>query len=219
MPGKYGLLRPELCLLLLTVVSAGCGGDPYQNIAVVSGRVTCNDKPAVGGFVIFNPVDAPKQTGREAGVPGRSSYGRVNDDGTFSLVLEVRGKDAERPGALVGRHAVVFKEPRTAPLELDPRDLRYGPEIVAQIKAKAARENPVYEPLDCDNAITPTDVEVKSGKNEFTFTLAPDPTKPSKNAAAKRSGQSGFRDPDRIPAQRANKMREQFSDGADKKSP
>ena len=99
-----------LFVLLLGMI-CGCS-DAYPK-AVVTGRVMCGDKPAFGGVVTFQPLDAPEKTGNPAGNPGGISRGKVEQDGTFRLTYESRGADREQVGAVIGPHRVSFILPMT----------------------------------------------------------------------------------------------------------
>jgi hypothetical protein len=71
----------------------------------------------------------------------------------------------------------MFNMPRTKPatLDADTRIVLAGPEHAAELKAaeEAVARVPVYAPLPCSNKISPAEVEVKPGENEFEFTLQP----------------------------------------------
>jgi hypothetical protein len=179
MVGFRGRLCWGLWVVLIGGQILGCGGNPYR-LATVRGRVTCQGKPATGGEVVFQPIDAPEKTGRASGQSGRPSRGTVEADGTFTLTCDLiaDGKPGESaPGALLGPHRVVFKMPRTTrpTMDADTRLVLSGPEHKAELKAaeEALTRVPVYAPLPCSDKITPGEVEVKAGKNEFEFTLQP----------------------------------------------
>jgi len=100
----------------------------------------------------------------------------VGEDGTFTLVCDLvaDGKPGEQaPGALVGPHRVTFTMPRTtrATLDADTKYVLSGAELKAE-EERLARL-PVYAPLPCGDKITPGEVEVKAGENEFEFVLTP----------------------------------------------
>ena len=75
--------------------------------APVSGKVTCNGQPITEGYVLFTPIlDAsadPKKS-------GKSAYGTIQPDGTYTLTTYEEGD-----GALLGRHEVRVYRP-------DPED-------------------------------------------------------------------------------------------------
>ncbi len=178
MVGFRGRLCRGLWVVLIGGQVLGCA-NPYR-LATVRGHVTCQGKPAVGGQVVFLPIDAPERTGRPSGQSGRPSRGTVGADGTFTLTCELiaDGKPGESaPGALIGPHRVLFKMPLTTrpTMDADTRIVLSGAEHKAELKAaeEALARVPVYAPLPCSDKITPGEVEVKPGSNEFEFTLAP----------------------------------------------
>ena len=162
-------LAALLFLSLLVPVLGGCGGDAYPK-AVVTGRVMCGDKPAWGGVITFQPVDAPEKTGNPPGNPGGVSRATVEEDGTFRLTYEARGASPEDDGAVIGPHRVVFIPPVTEPPKWESRFNELPEEDQAQIKAELAKQK-VYPKLECGIELTPNEVEVKPGENNFDFTL------------------------------------------------
>jgi hypothetical protein len=153
--------------LACALLFGGCAGK--YDMAPVRGRVTtCQGKPAAGGVVVFQPLDAPDKTGRPAGHPGMASEGTVGADGTFTLTC-LDGKS----GAIVGPHRILFRMPLTRRPTLTAEErATLSPE---DIKAAEADLNskPVYAPIPCGDKVTPNEVEVKPGQNEFDFTLPP----------------------------------------------
>jgi hypothetical protein len=162
-----------LGLAVLAVTAAGCGSNPYRT-APVSGTVMCNGKPAFGGTIRFRPVDAPEETGRPPGQPGREAFATVEEDGTFTLMMDTAADATQAGGALIGRHEVIFESPRTKPVPI-PADDREGLTAaeVQALRADIDRRYPVYQPLACSAEITPREVEVVAGQNVFEFTLSP----------------------------------------------
>jgi hypothetical protein len=158
-----------LCTVMCSSLLNGCGSNLYQ-LAPVRGRVTCQGKPATGGMVVFQPIDAPDKTGRPAGHSGSASSGTVGEDGTF-ILTSMDGKAGA--GALVGPHQVLFRPPPTKrpTLPADDRATMSPEEIKAAEEVN--RRMPVYPPLPCSANLSPSDVEVKPGQNEFVFTLQP----------------------------------------------
>jgi hypothetical protein len=157
-----------ICAALAIAALAGCS-NPYQQ-APVRGRVTCNGKPAVGGTIIFQPLDAPARTGRPAGEPGIASSGVIGEDGSFVLA----SIDASLGGgAVIGPHQLIFQAPPTQrpTISADERAVMSPEEIQAAEEVNARL--PVYPPLDCSTTLAPAEVEVKPGNNEFAFTLQP----------------------------------------------
>lgn len=164
--GRIGL---ALCAALSSSLVSGCGSNPYH-LAPVRGRVTCQGKPATGGMVLFQPLDAPDKTGRPAGHSGSASSGTVGEDGTFTLT-SMDGKSGT--GALIGPHQVLFRPPPTKrpTLHADDRATMSPEEIKAAEEIN--RRMPVYPPLPCSAHLAPGEIEVKPGQNEFVFTLQP----------------------------------------------
>lgn len=173
----------------LGILCSGCGDDLYER-AEVTGRCTCNGKPAVGGYVIFEPIDAPEKTGRPKGNPGRIARGMVKEDGSFSMVLDPRGAELAAEGAFTGPHRVSFLPPLTEPIPWNPADDWLEPEEKEKVKAELAAI-PIFEPLECGaEGITPGEVEVNPGSNEFEFTLQPGGTKGPSRARLEPLGSS-----------------------------
>lgn len=157
------------CAAVVVSLLCGCGSNPYQ-MAPVRGRVTCMGKPATGAVVIFQPLDAPGQTGRPAGHPGSASSGTVGEDGTFTLT-SMDGKSGS--GALLGPHQVILRLPPTKRPTLSADDrATMSPEEIQKAE-EINRNMPIYPPLPCSDKVTPGEVEVKPGSNEFEFTLQP----------------------------------------------
>lgn len=162
-----------MCLTLSAALAgsllSGCGSNLYQQ-APVRGRVTCQGKPATGGVVVFQPLDAPGKTGRPAGHPGSASSGTVGADGTFTLT-SLDGKSGA--GALLGPHQVIFQPPPTTrpPITADDRSV-LSPQELKALQEDIARR-PIFPPLPCGTNLMPGEVEVQAGDNEFVFTLKP----------------------------------------------
>jgi len=155
--------------LLLSALLAGCGGDLYQTASVQGSVTTFEGKPAYGGEVIFSPVEAPGETGRPAGNPGQGSSGMVGEDGTFTLTLK---GDRPQPGAVIGRHRVMFKLPATKPPTLTKEEREsLSPEELKQALTEIAQWKPAYPEIPCSDQITPAEVDVVRGDNRFEFTL------------------------------------------------
>ncbi len=163
------MLRVAVAPALLAVLASGCGDDLYQ-MATVTGRVTCDGKPAWGGVVTLEPLDAPHKTGRPKGNPGRPSRGTVGEDGRFTVTYEPGGGRNAADGALIGPHRVVFILPQSTPWKWSSQDDWLPEEEKAKLKAELA-QRPVYPELACSATIAPAEVEVKPGQNEFEFTL------------------------------------------------
>ena len=176
-------LRISAMALFAALLGLMCGCSDAYPKAVVTGRVMCGDKPAFGGVVTFQPLDAPETTGNPAGNPGGVSRGKVEQDGTFRLTYESRGADREQDGAVIGPHRVSFILPMTEKRQFSKADEWIPEEDKVRMKEQMANE-PIYPKLECGSEITPAEVEVKSGSNDFSFTLQagarpPGPVRPS----------------------------------------
>lgn len=153
---------------------SGCDADPYRNFAPVSGRVTCDGKPATGGTIMFRPRDEPEKTGRKPGHPGVGSIAVIGEDGKFALAREELVSGSGPAGALIGFHHVTFKLPNTEiPRVGADERANFTPEELAELEKQLAATIKVYKPLGCSKTISPDLVEVKPGENVFEFTLQP----------------------------------------------
>jgi hypothetical protein len=162
------------------LVLTGCGSSIYE-FAHVTGKVTCDGKPAWGGVVVFEPLDAPEKTGRPKGQPGRRSQGQVEEDGTFTLTYAPGGGGAEVGGAITGPHRVTFIQPQSTPWKWNSQDDWLPADEKEKLKAELAAR-PVYPALSCGSTLSPAEVDVKAGGNTFDFTLTgekPKPVRPS----------------------------------------
>jgi hypothetical protein len=93
----------------LSVLAAGCGGEPYQ-VAPVSGQVTLKGQPLPKATVVFQPVAEGNPN------PGIGSSGITDEQGRYTL--KIVGQD--KKGAVVGKHKVLI----TRFHEQDPNDDR-----------------------------------------------------------------------------------------------
>lgn len=146
----------------------------------VTGRVMCGDKPAAGGVITFQPIDAPEKTGRPKGNPGGVSRAIVAEDGTFRLTYEVCGVNDAEDGAVTGPHRVIFIPPITEPLKWNSPDDWLPEDEKAEFKEELAKQT-ISSKLPCVPEISPSDVEVQDGTNDFDFQLqaliqTPDPS-------------------------------------------
>lgn len=83
----------SLTLVALAAVTAsGCSGSDAPELATVEGTVTLNGEPLVGAEVVFRPE-----------AKGRSSIGRTDMDGRYSLIYT-----PEQPGAIKSKHKVTI---------------------------------------------------------------------------------------------------------------
>ena len=149
---------------------SGCGDSTYRT-APVTGTVLCNGKPAVGGAIIFQPIDQPDATGRPAGNPGWPSRGKVGEDGAFSLSYLAPDGRSELTGALLGPHKVVFVAPPTVAPPWDPSHNDLPEEEKARLRAELAAFK-TYPELECGTELSIEEVDVVEGENQFEFTLS-----------------------------------------------
>lgn len=128
-------LRGLICLIL--VISAGCGND-RPPLASLTGTVTLDGKPVQYAGLMFSPVDG-----------GRPSVGGTNEKGEFKAMY-VYGV----PGAIIGKHRVLFEEgsPDTGP---ESEEDEFKP----------------YAPPANNYTISPKEIEVESGGTRINFTL------------------------------------------------
>lgn len=134
----------SLCLLALGLL-AGCGSKGAEyTVAPVKGKLTCQGQPVKGGQITFRPVQA---VGGKTGITGKPATAEVKEDGTF--VLSTYGKE---DGAVVGKHEVSY--------------------LPAVTGAQSYQEKPQPSPY-AGRVPKPRQVEVKNGRNEFTFELVP----------------------------------------------
>ena len=164
-------LRASECSAALIIMSLlwGCRSDPYETVPV-TGKVTCEGKPAWGGTIIFRPIDAGGQTGRPSGSPGRSASALVAEDGSFRLTVPAAGGANDAVGTVVGPHRVSFVLPASKPRELTAEERSLPPEELEELKAALA-DLAAYPELPCGATISPAEVDVKPGENVFEFTL------------------------------------------------
>jgi hypothetical protein len=157
-----------VALLSAAGLLAGCRGDAYQ-MTPVTGRVTCQGQPVEGGIITFQPLDAPEKTGRPAGQAGVGSSGTVEADGSFTLTSVDPKLGA---GALIGPHSVVFRLPPTRRPTITPDErAAMSPEEI-KVAEEINSKMPVFPPCPCSADISPGEVEVKRGENDFSFTLS-----------------------------------------------
>lgn len=155
-------------VLVLIVSSSGCSETKYP-LLDITGRVqTCEGKPAIGGTIVFSPIDDPEATGRPKGQPGREARGVIGEDGSFRLITQ--GKTAEK-GVVSGRHTVTFEMPPMKRPVLTPGDKEaLGPEGTKVREAEIAAM-PVYEKVPCSGKLEPAEVTVKGAEDVFEFKL------------------------------------------------
>lgn len=125
-------VRKLICLSF--VVISGCGTD-RPPLASLTGTVTLDGVPVQYGGLMFSPVDG-----------GRPSVGGTNEKGEFKAIY-VYGV----PGAIIGKHRVMFEEGSAGQSEED--------------------EFKPYAPPANNYTISPKEIEVDSGGTVVNFTL------------------------------------------------
>ncbi|MCA9231118.1 MAG: hypothetical protein KDA57_10725 [Planctomycetales bacterium] len=136
---KETMHRKLSLLVLLLLLLAGCGSNDHQ-LATVSGVVTLDGEPLVGGVVNFQPV-----AGGEANV-GVGSTARTDEQGRFELhTID------NHPGAVVGSHRVRIYSysPESAPVgdtdtgepqERVPHRYNYRSKVFFEVPAEGTSE-------------------------------------------------------------------------------
>jgi hypothetical protein len=89
------MLRRLPTVVVLAILSAGCGGQSYKT-APVSGKVTLNGKPLADAAVMFQPI----ASGSISAGPG--SEGRTDAEGRYTLSII----GTKKQGAVLGKHKV-----------------------------------------------------------------------------------------------------------------
>lgn len=122
----------RLCLLLTSLVFAGCGGGGDFPVARTTGKVICEGKPVPFVTVFFEPL----QEGKSALV-GKQGVAFAKEDGTFTISTYGQGD-----GAVIGKHRVRVGPPRpgdhpgfTCPCSLNSE------EDVTQVEVKKGETN------------------------------------------------------------------------------
>ena len=168
--GRVGCL---VCVAVLAAAVAGCRDNPYAT-ADVSGTVLCDGKPAYGGVIRFRPKDTPGETGRQAGHPGRNAFATVEEDGTFTMLMDTAQDIDQASGALIGQHEVFWEPPRSTPWRPTGEDRQnMTPAELEEYQRDVLDKLPYYPAIPCGRENSPKEVEVKPGENEFEFTLGP----------------------------------------------
>ena len=119
----------------------GCRPAYKLDVAPVSGTVRCNGNLITEGYVLFTPIP---QEGVKRSSSGKSAYGNIRSDGTYTLSTY----DKE-DGALIGKHKVRAYKP-------DPED----------------DEQVVIDPFVCGDTVLV--VEVKDENNSIDLDLRRD---------------------------------------------
>jgi hypothetical protein len=141
--GAYSMKR-LFCILLLPLVSLGCGRSDLPDLGTVSGVVTLDGQPLPNAVVNFTP------TGE-----GRPSTAETDEEGRYSLIY-LQGVD----GAIVGEHVVsveLIMSDEMDDLPDDPSEMTEEQKAMPRLPESAA-----------DSSIRK---EVKSGDNEINIAL------------------------------------------------
>ncbi len=123
---------------IVGMVLYGCRPSYKLDVAPVSGTVRCNGRVVTEGYVLFTPIPKP---GADRSSSGKSAYGNISPDGTYTLTTY-----DPADGALIGSHEVRVYKP-------DPED----------------DEQVVIDPFVCGNTVLV--VEVKLGTNALDLDL------------------------------------------------
>jgi hypothetical protein len=162
-PMKLHNLCHAALAIVITMSSAGCGGDPQ--LAEVTGTVTLDGKPLKDVEVRFMPDPAK-------GTPGLSASCYTDAQGRYTL----RTGNREKRGAAVGTHRVCFVD--IAAIKLPSNIARLNLGAAAETLPKAPAPGPSVRPrfpaLYQNPTTTPfNNVEVKAGANKHDFDLKP----------------------------------------------
>jgi hypothetical protein len=94
---------PRCCLwVLLALLVAGCGTRTNYKTAPVSGKITIDNRPLANATVTFTPT-----TGQDTKNSPPTSTGKTDDQGNYTLKLDVNGKEGAVPGSHRVRVAVI----------------------------------------------------------------------------------------------------------------
>ena len=124
--------------IVAVLLGEGCRPAYKLVVAPVSGAVHCNGNLVTEGYVLFTPIP---QEGVNRSSSGKSAYGNIRPDGTYTLTTY----DKE-DGALIGKHRVRAYKP-------DPED----------------DEQVVIDPFCCGDKVLV--VEVKEQDNTIDLDL------------------------------------------------
>lgn len=124
-------------ILLSLLVTAGCGSD-RPPLASLTGTVTLDGEPIEHAGLMFSPVEG-----------GRPSVGGTNEKGEFEAMY-VYGV----PGAIIGKHRVMFEES--------------SPDTGSESEEDEFKP---YAPPGNNYNISPKEIEVEPGGTVINFTL------------------------------------------------
>ena len=89
-----------LSMMVISLISSGCGGGGDFNTSSTTGVVLCDGKPVEGAMVYFEPI---KSAGNDSAIVGKQGFSYTDADGKFAIsTYDPGGED----GAVVGMHRV-----------------------------------------------------------------------------------------------------------------
>jgi hypothetical protein len=135
---------------LLVIAPLGCGSG-RENLGLVNGTLSWNNKPVPGIQIMFVPDE-------ERGTKGKRSLAVTDENGHFQLLC-----DNGQPGAVIGFHKVVLM---ASGRMTDRSDL--GQSAAGKSKADA---KPVIPPEFSNPNSTPVKREVKPGSQTIDLDL------------------------------------------------
>jgi hypothetical protein len=114
--------RPRSLVLIGALFASLLGCGPSYHVADVDGMLIVQGKPAPKVRIQFIPdIDAH--------TTGPVSFGETDEQGKFSLILQVPNSNSNAPGAVVGSHVVVLTDLELAASATGRGvPIRFGPE-------------------------------------------------------------------------------------------
>jgi len=140
--------RKSLFVLLLAVLSAGCGRSDLPNLGLVSGVVTVDGRPPGNAIVNFSPLQ-----------PGRPSTAETDAEGNYELLYL-----SDVYGAIAGDHAATVEKIVTGDLD----DLPDNPGEMTPEQRALMQQNQPLPPKASDGTLKLT---VQEGDNTLNIEL------------------------------------------------
>ncbi|MCY2973956.1 MAG: hypothetical protein NTW52_04720 [Planctomycetota bacterium] len=103
------MLRSDGLVVILTllVVISGCSsGESDYPVAVVTGKVLCDNKPVANALVYFQPMKPPSAAKDSSSLLGKMGIGLTAEDGTYKISTY-----GEADGAVLGMHRIRVLRP------------------------------------------------------------------------------------------------------------